>query len=397
MARMQLRIDDLVNDQLRSLARARAEGPVVDFEPGGVAVVSREEVRALLADSRLRTNFPEFLRSVGVSSGPFYEWIVSSPLNRDGADHLQWRAFMSRTFTPQNVERLRPFLCRTAHELIDAFADRGQCEFVADFADPYPSLGLCELIGVPAEDRDRFRGWANTIALGFSFLVAADIDKVDAALMQLLDYAAELAAARRMDPRDDLVTRIAQAAGEGGWSDDEVTGFIAGLTFAGHETTRNQLGSTIAALAEHADLWDAVAAGSASAADVVEETLRFHPAVGDTSRTVAVAEPVEVGGHRLEAGTQVYLSIRSANRDEVAYPNPDRLNPRQTATSPHLAFGHGAHHCLGAALARAELQEALLALTTRIGCPTIGSDAKWNTPVGIHGPVRLPLVFTPRD
>ena len=395
MARMQLRLDDLVNDQLCSLTRARAAGPVVDFEPGGVAVVSREEVRALLADSRLRTNFPEFLRSVGVSSGPFYEWIVSSPLNRDGADHLRWRAFMSRTFTPRNVERLRPFLRRAAHELIDAFADRGHCEFVADFADPYPSLGLCELIGVPAKDRDRFRGWANTIALGFSFLVAADIDKVDAALVQLLDYAARLAAARRMEPGDDLVTRTAQAAGEGGWSDEEVAGFIAGLTFAGHETTKNQLGSTIAALAEHADLWDAVAAGSALVAEVVEETLRFHPAAGDTSRSVA--EPMEVSGHKLQTGTQVYLSIRSANRDEAAYSHPDRIDPRQTAMSPHLAFGHGAHHCLGAALARAELQEALLALTTRITRPTIGSDAQWNTPVGIHGPVRLPLSFTARD
>jgi cytochrome P450 len=376
------------------LGRARAEGAVVDFEPGGVAVVSREGVRTLLADSRLRTNFAEFLRSVGVSNGPFYEWIVSSPLNRDGADHLRWRAFMSRTFTPRNVERLRPFLRRAAHDLIDAFADRGRCEFVADFADPYPSLGLCELIGVPAEDRDRFRGWANSIALGFSFFVAADIDKVDAALVQLLDYAAGLAAARRLEPRDDLVTRIAQAAGQGGWSDEEVTGFIAGLTFAGHETTKNQLGSSIAALAGRADLWDAVAAGSVSAADVVEETLRFHPAAGDTSRTVA--EPVEVGGRRLDAGTQVYLSIRSANHDETAYPTPDRLDPRQTSMSPHLAFGHGAHHCLGAALARAELQEALLALTSRIGCPTIGADAKWNTPVGIHGPVHLPLAFTAR-
>lgn len=395
MPRMQLRLDDLASDPLRSLSRARAEGPVVDFAPGGVAVVSREEVRTLLADTRLRTNFLEFLRSVGVSDGPFYEWIAASPLNRDGAEHLRWRAVMSRTFTPRNVEHLRPFLRRAAHGLIDAFAGRGRCEFVADFADPYPSLGLCELIGVPAEDRERFRGWANTIALGFSFLVATDIAAVDAALVQLLDYAAGLAAARRAEPADDLVTRLAQAAGEGGWSAAEVTGFIAGLTFAGHETTKNQLGAMIAVVAERADLWEAVAAGSASAAEVVEETLRFHPAVGDTSRTVAA--PVEVGRHRLEAGTQVYLSIRSANRDEAAYPHPDRLEPRQTAASPHLAFGHGAHHCLGAALARAELQEALLALTTRIGCPTIGANAQWNTPVGIHGPVRLPLSFTPRD
>src|SRR5262249_48669349 len=159
----------------------------------------------------------------------------------------------------------------------------------------------------------------------------------------------------RIEPGDDLVTRIAQAAGEGGWSDDEVTGFIAGLTFAGHETTKNQLGSMIAVLAERADLWDAVATESLTAGEVVEEALRYHPAAGDTSRTVA--EPIEFAGHRLEPGTPVYLSMRSANRDETGYPNPDRLAPEQTMHTPHLAFGHGAHHCLGAALARAELQE----------------------------------------
>ena len=392
MTRMQIGIDDLMNEPITCWARARTTGPIVDFEPGGVAVVTRAAVRALLADARLEANILEFLRSVGVSSGAFYDWMAASPLNLHGADHLRWRALMSRTFTPRSVERLRPFLRRAAHELIDVFAADGHCEFVAAFADPYPALGLCELIGVPPEDRDRFRGWANAVALGFSFVVAAHIEEVDTALVQLLDYAAGLAAARRAEPRDDLVTRIACAASEDGWSDDDVAGFIAGLTFAGYETTKNQLGAMVAIMSQRPDLWAALSAGALEVGDVVEETLRYHPAAGDTTRRVAAA--VEIGGERLEAGTQVYLSIWSANRDEAAYPEPDRIDPSQTTEVPHLAFGHGAHHCLGAALARAELQETLRALTTRIGCPTVGPDAAWNTPVGIHGPVRLPLTFT---
>jgi hypothetical protein len=395
MARMQLGIEDLMEEPLGCLARARATGPIVDFEPGGVAVVARDAVRAALGDARLRANFPEFLESVGVCGGPFYDWISGSPLNRHGAEHQRWRALMSRTFTPRSVERLRPFLRRAAHDLIDGFAASGQCEFVAAFADPYPSLGLCELIGVPPEDRDRFRGWANSIALGFSFLVAENIGQVDAALVQLLDYAAGLAAARRAHPRDDLVTRIAHAATEDGWSDGDVTGAIAGLTFAGHETTKNQLGAMVAILAERPDVWDSLAAGSLDVGDVVEETLRLHPAAGDTTRRVV--EGVEIGGERLEAGSQVYLSIWSANRDETAYPHPNQLDTAQTTEMPHLAFGHGSHHCLGAALARAELQEALRALTGRIGCPIVGRDVAWNTPLGVHGPVRLPLSFTARS
>jgi cytochrome P450 len=113
-ARMQLRVADLMNEPIACLARARAAGPIVDLEPGGVAVVTRDAVRTLLADARLHANFPEFLQSVGVSSGPFFDWISSSPLNRHGTDHQRWRALMSRTFTPRSVERLRPFLRRAA-------------------------------------------------------------------------------------------------------------------------------------------------------------------------------------------------------------------------------------------------------------------------------------------
>src|SRR5262249_14090928 len=156
-----------------------------------------------------------------------------------------------------------PFLQAAAHELIDGFSDRGRAEFVAEFADAYPSLGLSELIGVPTEDRDRFRGWANTIGLGFSPVsMGTRIAELDEALTHLREHTGQLAAKRRTDPRDDLVTRIAQAADEeGGWTDFEVRGFIAGLVFAGHETTKNQLGWMVALLSDRADVWDAVARG----------------------------------------------------------------------------------------------------------------------------------------
>jgi hypothetical protein len=319
--------------------------------------------------------------------------MAQSPLNRDGEDHQRWRALMSRTFTPRSVERLRPFLRAAAHELIDGFAERGTCEFMGEFADAYPSLGLCELIGVPQQDRDRFRGWANTIGLGFSPLVAMHIAQVDEALTQLLAYTGELATARRAEPRDDLVTRIAQAADADGWTDSEIRGAIAGLVFAGHETTKNQLGWMVSLLAERPDVWDAVGAGSLAPAEVVEEVLRHRGAVTGVGRTPI--EPIDIGGERLEPGEQVFLSVWSANHDEKAFPKPDTIAPKENV-EPHLAFGHGAHHCLGAALARAELQDALAALTSRLECPAIGADAQWRPPLGINGPERLPLVFTAR-
>lgn len=394
MARPHIELPALVADPFGTLAAARQQHwlATADEEGGAVAVLTHDRVRELLGDPRLHADFPSFLRSVGVDRGPFYDWMALSPLNRDGAEHQRWRTVLSRTFTPRGVERLRPVLRAAAHELIDAFAGRGGCDFVAAFADPFPSIGLCELIGVPAEDRDRFRRWANAIGLGFNpMVVASRIAEVDAALTELLAYTAALAARRRVEPRDDLVTRMAQAGDEAGWSDAEINGSLAGLVFAGHETTKTQLGWTVAVLAEQPAVWDAVAAGTLAARDVVEEVLRYRSAATSVGRT-AVAD-VDHAGEHIPAGTTVLLSLWSADHDERVYPQPEAIAPAANAAVPHLAFGHGAHHCLGAALARAELQEGLTALAERLECPRVEPGAAWTPPLGINGPTVLPISF----
>jgi len=393
MTRLPIPFADFVADPLGALARGREAGGFADLEVG-VGVLAHDDVRALLADPRLRANFPSFLESFGVTEGPFHEWMSMSPLNHDGAEHQDWRSVLSRTFTPKRVERIRPFLRDAAHTLIDEFAPRGNCEFMAEFADAYPSLGLCELIGVPSEDRERFRGWANMIGLGFSPVGLAErIGEIDAALVELLAYTRQLAATRRTEPRDDLVTRIAEAADQDGWDDDRVAATIAGLVFAGHETTKNQLGWMIAVLAEQSGIWDAVAAGTLAVADVVEETIRYRSTVTSVGRRAA--ESIECGSDRIEAGEQVLLSLWSADHDGAVYPHPDELNVTGN-TEPHLAFGHGAHHCIGAALARAELQDALAALTARLECPRVADGATWKPPIGINGPDTLPITFAAR-
>jgi len=394
MTRPRIEISDFVAEPIETLRRARQTSWLTDLD-AATGVLTHEDVRTLLSDPRLHSNFPEFLRFFGVDSGPFYDWMAGSPLNREGAEHVRWRSLVSRAFTPRGVERIRPFLRVAAHELIDGFAARGTCEFVGAFADAYPSLGLCELIGVPREDRDRFRGWANAIGLGFSPLaLAARIAEVDEALLQLLAYARELAAERRANPRDDLVTRIAQAADEARWTEDEVPAAIAGLVFAGHETTKNQLGWLLVVLADHPTVWEAVAAGTLAAAPVVEEAMRHRSAVTSTGRTAA--EPVEHRGERFDAGDRLLLSLWSADHDEAAYQSPESFDPAAHGEIPHLAFGHGAHFCLGAALARAELQEALAALTARLEAPVLAEGAVWKPPMGITGPERLPIAFRAR-
>ena len=395
MADVPITIADLIADPEGTLKKMRTQGSIVPIDLGHV-VVEHEATRELLLDRRLRPGFIDFLHQFGITSGLFYDWMAMSPLNMEGEDHRRWRALMSKTFTPKSVERLRPFMRRSAEELIRGFYDAGECDFVSAFASKLPSLGLCELIGVPANDRDRFCGWADTIGLGFNpVFMAQRIRDIDAALEQLLDYAAGLVQQRRKDPREDLVTRIALAADEeGGFSEAQITGSVAGLVFAGHETTKNQLGWMVALLAKAPADWDRVHAEPDHARDVVEEVLRFRAAATSIGRTAA--EDIEYRGVSIAAGTRVVASIWAANRDPVAFPNPDHFDVAANRGSPQIAFGHGAHHCLGAALARAELQESLIALSALITCPRVLDGATFLPPIGINGPITLPIAFERR-
>ncbi len=389
-------IANMIADPDTTLANARAGGAIVETEIGPL-VVSHAAVRELAqSDDKARPSFTKVIEQFGISSGPFYEWMKISPLDMEREDHKVWRQLMTRAFTPRSVERLRPFLRDEANRLIDAFLPSKTCDFVDAFARKLPATGLCELVGVPHQDRDRFARWADTIGLGFNvMMLPLRIHEIDDAITHLLAYADELVAARRRDPKDDLVTRIAQAVDEASGIDEAVIrGSIAGLVFAGHETTKNQLGWMIAVLSEVPQEWDRVAKEPERAKDVIEEVLRFRSTATSIGRLAL--EDIDLLGHRIPKGSTVIASLWSANRDATVFPKPDQFAVDDNRSAPQIAFGQGAHHCLGAALARAELQESLIALTQRLQCPTLEAGAEYLPPIGINGPTKLPIAFTPR-
>jgi cytochrome P450 len=390
-----LGIQELVADPIGTLARARDEGAIVATDIG-LLVTRHEAARAILQDDeRFQPSFTRSLHQLGVTSGPFYEWMGRSPLDMGGEEHRRWRKLMVRTFTPKSVDALRPFLRTEAERLIDGFVPE-RVEFVSEFARVLPSLGICELIGVPAEDRERFGVWADTIGLGFNpILLPQRIGDIDEAITALLDYSVKLAELRRREPRDDLVSRLAVAAAEEGIEPSWVQASIAGLVFAGHETTKNQLGWMITVLSEAGAEWDRVAAEPASARAAVEEVLRLRGTATNVGRLAL--EDVEVFGRSISQGTALVVSLWSSNRDAAVFPSPDRFDPAANGAGAQIAFGQGAHHCLGAALARAELQESLIALATRFTCPELLPGAEFLPPIGINGPTLLPLRFRRRE
>jgi cytochrome P450 len=395
MAEPIITLAELLANPDATLKRARDAGVMVPSDMGPF-VVRHEAVRQLGQSDKLRPAFSTVLEQFGVSSGPFYDWMSVSPLDMDGDEHRVWRQLMAKTFTPRSVERLRPFLRDEAERLVAALLPLGRCDFIEAYARRLPAAGLCELIGVPVADRERFAGWADTIGLGFNVvMLPVKIKEIDAALTSLLAYADELVSSRRAEPRDDLVTRIAQAVDEDAGIDETVIrASVAGLVFAGHETTKNQLGWMIAVLSEVPDEWERVAADPERARDVIEEVLRFRSTASNFGRLAL--EDVEIGGERIAKGTSVLASIWSANRDSREFPKPDQIAVDENRAGVQVAFGQGAHHCLGAALARAELQESLIALTRKMKCPKVEPGAEYLPPIGINGPTKLPISFERR-
>jgi cytochrome P450 len=359
--------------------------------PIGATVIRREPVRKLLADPRLVSSISALVAVQGVSSGRLYEMITSSVISADGADHTRLRKLVSRAFIPSAAARHRAVMHELVDELVDDFAATGRCEFVADFADHYPVQVICEVLGVPREDHEQFARWGNALTYALSLELGAHLDEVEQASAALGEYVEALVEQRRREPRDDLVTELVHASeGDDRLSNLELLSMIGGLLFAGYDTTRNQLGLAMFTFAQYPEQWALLAKSPEIAPRAVDEVMRLAGAVSGVPRITK--EDIEVDGWRIPSGTIVFVSVASANRDEHVFDDPDDFDITATREA-HLTFGSGPHFCLGANLARAEMEEALVVLAARLPNLRLDGEPSWRTGTGIAGPTRLPLAF----
>ena len=379
-------------DPPAAFARMRARSWLVRT-PLGAWVLARDKVERLLGDARLRSSLLDFVRLQGLGDGPMYDSLSRSLLAVDGPDHTRLRKLVSRAFTPRSVETLRPAMRRLAERLADAFVARGRCEFMAEFADQYPVQIICELLGVPPEDHPHFARWSNSLTWVLSTELRVHLDEVADAFLGMGGYVETLIAERRREPRDDLVTRLIEAEDGGDrLSLLELQSMIAGLLFAGYDTTRNQLGIAMATFADHPEQWQLLARQPELAPQAVEEVVRHLGAVAVAPRFTD--NEITVDDYVIPAGTLLMLSTGSANHDPAAHVLPERFDITAERLPP-LTFGGGAHYCLGANLARAEMQEALTLLSRRMPGMRVDGDVQWRQRTGIFGPIRLPLAFRP--
>jgi hypothetical protein len=282
----------------------------------------------------------------------------------DPPDHTRLRTLVNKGFTPRRVQELRPRIEALVTELVDAAAADGRMDLMADLAVPLPIIVIAELLGVPVEDRERLKVWSDHAAMLLDGTLRDEHLAVAVpSFLELIDYLKDIVEARRKDPQDDLISALVAAQdAEDALDDYEVLGTCALILGAGHETTTNLIGNGMLALLRDRAAFERLGREPGLVPSAVEELLRYDSPVQVTSRMPF--EDVEIHGVRIPAGGEVNTLLGSANRDPAQFPDPDRL-VLDRADNRHLSFGHGAHFCLGAPLARLEGEIAIRDLVRR--------------------------------
>ncbi|MCX6515170.1 MAG: cytochrome P450 [Actinobacteria bacterium] len=362
----------------------------------GYSVLTYDAVMGILRDKRWHSATGMVAQLQGITDEAFLSRRQVSILNAEGDVHVRLRRLVAPAFSPRSADRLRPFMRETVNSLLDPFTASGKAEVVRDICEPYPIPIICELLGAPKEDWKLFSRLATEILLIFSQNLTQNMSVFLAAQQELEKYTEGLIEKRRSVPADDLITDLiaAEEAGDK-LNTEELTMMVDAVIVGGTDTTRNQLGLALALFAEYPEQWALLGKDPSLAQRAVEEVLRFSGAVGGTIRFAS--EDIEYNGVLFPKGTFMSTSMSTGNYDKSVFPTPETFDiTREPVGQPHLSLGAGIHYCLGASLARAELQEAFTVLSQRmLNLELDGPVIYKPSNVGIFGPASLPVKFTP--
>jgi cytochrome P450 len=338
-----------------------------------------------------------FSSSVTPPTGKAPDWLVF----QDPPRHTMLRAIVGRTFAPRAIAELEPRIRELSRMLLGAHLDRGEMDLVADYAGPLPVLVIAELFGIPLEDRDRFARWSSAI-VNLSYAIAGGEEAARAirehapAREEMRAYITQLTDARRATPRDDLLSRLVHADVDGHrLTTDEILGFFQLLLSAATETTTNLIDNAMLCFLEHPDQLARLRHSPELLPSAIEEVVRYRSPGQAMFRETR--RDVQLHDRTIPAGKFVLVMVGSANRDPAQFADPDRFDIGRSP-NPHIAFGHGIHFCLGAALARLEARVALSDLFGRLDRIELAGDEPWapRRALHVHGPERLPIRFTKR-
>jgi cytochrome P450 len=351
----------------------------------GYLVTGYDAVRQALSDPRLKGRTGAVGDRLGLPDEARLA-MNSHMLNREPPDHTRLRRLVSAAFTRGRMERMRPRIQQIADELLDAISGQAEVDLIEVFATPLPIRVLTELLGVPEEDADAFRGWTQILTE-----LWRPIAETRPAAVEMLTFTRSLLEQKRRDPKSDLLSAlVAVRDGEDRLTEDELTSMVFLLLIAGQETTVNLIGNSVLALTTNPEQLERLRADPALLSSCVEEVLRHESPVQAARRYAA--EDVRLAGVTIPAGSMVIISLLAANRDPSRFDHPDQFDLAREQ-NPQVAFGHGIHHCLGAPLARLEGAVALGTLIRRFPELRLGVPAEaltWRVSL-MHGLVGLPV------
>ncbi len=358
-------------DPYPTLGRLREEAPVFYDEGWNRWFVTRHEhVRNCLRDKRLGRNFRHVLTEEEVGVPPldprwqaFWDTERWSLLWLEPPEHTRMRKLVAAAFTPRAVAALRAPAAELARELLEPLTEAGTTELLYDYAQPYSIAVICRMLGVPLDRHRDLLDWSHRMVKMYEFDVPLSAaEAANAAAAEFRDYVVGLIGERRAKPRDDMVTALVEARVDGTrLSDDEIVSTVIVLLNAGHEATVNTLGNGMLAFARHPGEWRRVVAGDVPATAAVEEMIRFDPPLQLFERWV-LADDVSIGDSAIPRGGKIAMLFGSANRDPRVFTDADRFDVARENASQHIGFGGGIHVCIGAPLARIELEASIDAL-----------------------------------
>jgi cytochrome P450 len=331
----------------------------------------------------------------GINDGPLHEEIVKNIINVNGSDHSRLRGLVNPALSPRAVDRYRPAMRGFLEQLLDTLPPDGQVDFVEAIAKPYPSLVIASVMGAPLSDAPRLHHWSNWIQRQFDAgSLMTEREQIEREVEEFYVYADALIDSRQRTPGDDLISSLIRAEVEGDrLSHDELRNLILNILVGGVDTSQSQLAHAVRLLALHPDQWGRLKADPRGLAlKAVDEALRYEPITPFTAR-IAVRE-IEHRGITFPVGSIILVSAWHANREGVERDEFDIAADRGGARV--LTFGAGIHYCVGANLARAEMQEALAFLAERVSRLELAGEAEFGTPSGIYGLESLPVSLTRR-
>lgn len=361
----------------------------------GYVVLDRASVDRVLRTRHARMPAIELLELQGVIEGPIHDQLTGNLLNLHGQPHRRSRSLVQSSFTPAAAQRLRPTMRAHLEELWSRI-DPEDCEFVAEMAKPYPARMIAEIVGAPTEDAERLGEWAYWIQSTFDpSKVSGSPAEIERAASEFHDYVHGLLAQPSLSG-DDLLTALRPEVEAGTLSEAECISLVGSVLIGGVDTTQAQLAHAVRLFAEHPDQWQALRRDPGLTTAAVDEVLRFEPITPFTARLVT--EELTERDVTFPPGTVLVVCAATANRDPETYESPDvfDITIDREGVAP-LSFGAGPHFCLGHALARAELEEALAFLAEHVGVIALRDRPRFDTPAGVYGLHELPVRLEPAD